>query len=315
MLAAALGKPELMASGAGCLLLAVFVLIKFSKKRPPTNEAQLSLERLSSMLRGVELLQALGEPEIAAAVQALETQTFRKGDVIFSQDSQGDLCFFMVAGECCATSQVHSLEEGLRVHHMKHGVGTVVEVTQEPSITKVVFDKGENHRYTPASLHKLKPVADVKPRVVEVQRYRPGPGGHHFFGERALSRVEPRATTVTCLTDVTVLRLTAATFLALKRQQDRTYLLTYLLTYVRTYVRTYVLTYLRTYVLTYLRTYVLTYLRTYLLTYLRQVGLMNGREMGGRRLTVDSCLKKGEASKGGTSSGWKAEVRTGHALQ
>ena len=46
------------------------------------------------------------------------------------------------------------------------------------------------------------------------------PERNNFFGERALSRVEPRAKTITCRTDVTVLRLTAATFLRLQRQQE-----------------------------------------------------------------------------------------------
>ena len=41
------------------------------------------------------------------------------------------------------------------------------------------------------------------------------------FGERALTRVEPRPVTVTCRTDVTVLRLTAATFAKLKEQAER----------------------------------------------------------------------------------------------
>ena len=74
-----------------------------------------------------------------------------------------------------------------------------------------------SRRYKPASLHKLKPVAKVEPKVVEVMRYRHGA----HFGERALSRTgEERADTITCTTDVTVLRLSAATFLQLKQQQD-----------------------------------------------------------------------------------------------
>jgi hypothetical protein len=95
-------------------------------------------------------------------------------------------------------------------------VGTVEEVSN--GITKVVFDKGESHRYVPASLHKLKPVADVKPRLVEVGRYRAD--GEPAFGVRALSRVEPRPFTATCLTDVTVLRLSSATFRELKQQHN-----------------------------------------------------------------------------------------------
>ena len=96
--------------------------------------------------------------EVAAAIDALEEQTFRKGDVIFQQDSQGDACFFVIMGECHATAQVYTLEKGTRVTHKKHGVGQVVEVTHDPSITKVQF-AGESHRYVPASLHKLKPTA------------------------------------------------------------------------------------------------------------------------------------------------------------
>ena len=56
----------------------------------------------------------------------------------------------------------------------------------------------------------------MEPRVVVVRECRVG----DHFGERALSRIEPRPLTVTCKTDVTVLRLTAETFLALKAQQD-----------------------------------------------------------------------------------------------
>ena len=147
------------------------------------------------MLRDVPALRALGDPEIVAAVDALQPKTFHKGDVVYRQDSQGDDCYFVLSGECVSTSEVYTLEVGLRVNHKKHGMGTVAEVTENPQITKVVFDKGESHRYVPASLHKLKPVADVKPRVVESGRYRPN--GKPCFGERALGRVEPRAKTVT----------------------------------------------------------------------------------------------------------------------
>jgi CRP-like cAMP-binding protein len=177
-------------------------------------------EQLTAMLRRVELLTALGEHEIAAAVQALEAQTYAAGDVIYRQDDDGDdRCYFVLAGECCATSEKHSLVEGTRVEHKKHGVGTVTEVTQEPSITRVEFDKGESHRYAPASLHKLKPVAKLPPKLVAAGRF--SPQGQTFFGERALSRHEPRAATVSCATDVTVVTLSAATFLKLRKQQER----------------------------------------------------------------------------------------------
>ena len=170
------------------------------------------------MLRGVDDIAKLGEAEVAAAIDALEEQTFRKGDVIFQQDSQGDACFFVIMGECHAEAQVYTLEKGTRVTHKKHGVGQVVEVTHDPSITKVQF-AGESHRYVPASLHKLKPVDDLKPKVVDRGHYRRG--DREFFGERALSRVEPRANTVTCLTDVAVLRLPRDTFLRLQAQMER----------------------------------------------------------------------------------------------
>ena len=79
-------------------------------------------EQLAAMLRGVELLNALGEPEILAAVRALEEKAFRAGDVIYRQDDQGDDCFFMVAGECYAEQQLHTFEQGTRVTHKRHGV-------------------------------------------------------------------------------------------------------------------------------------------------------------------------------------------------
>ena len=203
--------------------LAADLLRQANSKDPQVKQPKLELranqvELYTSMLRQVELLKGLGDSEIASAIQALETQTFKAGEVIYRQDEQGDDCFFVVAGECYATSRLYGLGEGTRVAHKKHGEGVVAEVTTNPSITKVVFDKGESHRYTPPSLHKLKPVEAVEPRVVEVMQYTPE--RNNFFGERALSRVEPRAKTITCRTDVTVLRLTAATFLRLQRQQE-----------------------------------------------------------------------------------------------
>ena len=74
------------------------------------------------MLRRVALFDELGAPEIAEAVQALETQTFKAGDVIYRQDEKGgDSCFFVMAGECNATSMVYTFDVGLRVKHEKHG--------------------------------------------------------------------------------------------------------------------------------------------------------------------------------------------------
>lgn len=52
-------------------------------------------------------------------------------------------------------TRLHPYEEGARVVHKTHGAGTVAEVTDEPNMTRVVFDKGESHRYRPGSLHKL----------------------------------------------------------------------------------------------------------------------------------------------------------------
>ena len=206
--------PELtMAAAAVATLFCLLLTVLVAKRR---RRRAFSPAELEVMLRRVELLKALGEPEIQAAIQALETKTFKAGEVVFRQDEQGNDCFFVVAGEAVGTAQVHTFEVGTRVKHKKHGEGVVAEVTTDPSITKVVFDKGESHRYTPPSLHKLKPTAAVEPRVVVVRECRVG--GH--FGERALSRIEPRPLTVTCKTDVTVLRLTAETFLALKAQQD-----------------------------------------------------------------------------------------------
>ena len=194
------------------------IVVGAVRRRSSRGRANATPKQLAAMLRGVELLNALGDPEIEAAVSVLEEKTFKAGDVIYRQDDQGNDCFFMVAGECYAEQQLHTFEVGTRVAHKRHGVGTVAEVTKEPSITRVVFDAGESHRYGPASLHKLKPVATVEPKVVEVMQYRPG--GHSFFGERALSRIEPRPATIICRTDATVLRLTAATFLRLKQRMD-----------------------------------------------------------------------------------------------
>ena len=202
-------NPELIVLlAATALLVIILVLRKLSKKQQPD---------LTATLRQVELLKQLGESEIAAAVQALEMQTYKAGDVIYRQDDQGDDCFFVDSGILFATRILHTFVEGTRVTHAKRGTGTVAEVTEDPNITRVVFDNGETHRYTPASLHKLKPVDAVEPRIVEDQQYRPG----DHFGERALSRSEPRPRTITCRTDVTILRLTAASFLELQRQQER----------------------------------------------------------------------------------------------
>ena len=188
------------------LLIVIIFMLRSAQKRPS----------LIAILRKVELLKGLGESEIAGAVQALETLSFPSGHVIYHQDDPSTDCFFIESGECYATRRVHTFEEGTHVTHAKRGVGTVAEVTEEPNITRVTFDSGETHRYTPASLHKLKPVAAVEPRIVEDMQYRPG----DHFGERALSRSEPRPRTITCRTDVTVLRLTAASFLRLQRQQE-----------------------------------------------------------------------------------------------
>ena len=111
------------------------IAVRFT--RPPPD----SRERRIAMLRDVPALRALGDPEIVAAVDALQPKTFHKGDVVYRQDSQGDDCYFVLAGECVSTSEVYTLEVGLRVNHKKHGMGTVAEVTENPQITKVVFDR------------------------------------------------------------------------------------------------------------------------------------------------------------------------------
>jgi CRP-like cAMP-binding protein len=216
-LGAAIGHDRLPAPLVFVLLLAVAALCAWMKTRTRTRTA-----RLEKIIRRVELLDGLGAPEIAMAIEALEVRRYSKGDVIYRQDDQGDDCFFVDSGECYASAQeLMTLVEGTRIRHKKHGVGTVVK-DKEANITKVDFDKGESHRYVKASLHKLKPLKPGPPKVVEVRQYHEG----DHFGERALSRarrgldVEPRPATITCRTDVTVLRLTAATFIALKNQQD-----------------------------------------------------------------------------------------------
>jgi len=201
----------------------VLYMLSLRMRRRPTKKP--TSEELTAMLQRVQLLRALGEPEIAAAVESLEEQSYQAGEVICREDLPGDDCFFVVSGECVGTKEEHTLAEGTRVRHARHGEGTVTKVTKKPDVTRVDFDKGEFHRYTPPSMHKLKPVEAVEPRVVEVLRC--GPGGH--FGERALVRPkraasresETRGVTVTCKRDATVLRFTAATFLRLKEEQDR----------------------------------------------------------------------------------------------
>ena len=100
------------------------------------------------------------------------------------------------------------------------------QVTTVPSITRVEFDKGEAHSYTVSSYHKLKrPSAEkkVEPEYQEVARYRTDDEEYQpFFGEASLLKTEPRPRnlTLTCLTDVTVRRLSAPKFLELKQQQD-----------------------------------------------------------------------------------------------
>ena len=226
--AAALDHPKLLA----CLVVAISILMLVlnvrSRKlqKPPLartatvysrakNAASapvgLTPKQLTDMLRRVPLLNALGDPEIAAAVQSLKTQTFKAGEVIYRQDDEGKECYFMVSGECHGVKKLHTFHVDIRVTHKRHGVGTVSEVSLDPNITKVEFDKGESHGYGPASMHKLKPLEPVTPRVVEDLRF--GPGDH--FGERGLRKVElePRPATITCTTDVTVLYLTMSTFM------------------------------------------------------------------------------------------------------
>ena len=185
------------------------------------TDAERELAHRMELVQSVEIMKTLGEIENAAAVESLETQTFKAGEVVFNQGDDGDACYFITVGECYASKYRHEFEEGQRVEHKKRGIGTVTEVTDDPDITRVLFDAGDEHRYGPSSLHKLKRVtteAFIAPKIIEVAQYRPG--GNQFFGERALLRSEPRAVSITCRTDVTVLRLSAATFVQLKRQQD-----------------------------------------------------------------------------------------------
>ena len=187
------------------------------------SEAARETLRLREYLESVDDLDALGEVEIEDAVRALERVEYKAGAVVYRQGDVGEAIFFVDSGECYATIQNVSFDEGERVVHKKHGVGTVAEVTQAPVITRVVFDNGESHRYAQASLYKLKRAESaVQPtaRVKEVGQYRPGSEHRSYFGERSLVRTEERALTITCRTDVKLLRLSAATFRELKRRQD-----------------------------------------------------------------------------------------------
>ena len=47
---------------------------------------------------------------------------------------------------------------GARVVHKMHGAGAVVEILEDGR-TRIRFDSGEEHRYKPASMHKLKHIA------------------------------------------------------------------------------------------------------------------------------------------------------------
>ena len=48
---------------------------------------------------------------------------------------------------------------GTRVRHRERGLGSVTEMMDDGR-TRVAFDNGEEHRYKPASLHKLFAVAE-----------------------------------------------------------------------------------------------------------------------------------------------------------
>jgi uncharacterized protein (UPF0216 family) len=55
---------------------------------------------------------------------------------------------------------------GTRVKHPTHGAGVVAEL-MEDGRTRIVFDEGEEHRYRPASMHKLQAeLREVGTRVV-----------------------------------------------------------------------------------------------------------------------------------------------------
>ena len=87
----------------------------------------------------------LGRPATADWVEGRQNGSaqsrFAAGEVIYRQDDEGDCCYFLVAGECFATKQLHTLEPGSRVEHKKRGMGTVTEVEHDPhrpSITTVL---------------------------------------------------------------------------------------------------------------------------------------------------------------------------------
>ena len=73
---AAVERPEILAA-----LAALFVLVLYAS----TRRRALSRPRLIEMLQRVELLKALGEPELLAAVEELEELRFAAGDVVYRQ--------------------------------------------------------------------------------------------------------------------------------------------------------------------------------------------------------------------------------------
>jgi CRP-like cAMP-binding protein len=173
----------------------------------------------TAVLRCIEPLKMLGEPEIVAAVQSLEKETYEAGEVIYRQDDDGEYCFLIRDGECYATSLVHTFVPGTRVEHEEHGMGVVAEDVSDSSTTRIVFQKGASRRFSHGSINELKPLAAVAREIVETARY--SPKGQAYFGERALSRSDAlRAETVTCATAVTVMRLSKWTFLRLRQQQE-----------------------------------------------------------------------------------------------
>ena len=54
------------------------------------------------------------------------------------------------------------------MRHKKHGVGKVVELMVDGR-TRILFDSGTEHRYKPASMHKLT-LADPRAKLRAMQR-------------------------------------------------------------------------------------------------------------------------------------------------
>ena len=83
------------------IFLVVLLILKKGPSEPKSSTRPkysnclrfiLTPERMTSVLRQVDLLNTLGEPEIEKVVHALEARTFKAGEVIYRQDEQGEDC-------------------------------------------------------------------------------------------------------------------------------------------------------------------------------------------------------------------------------